>query len=755
MGEPDFADILAVSQKNLRDYVDVILRRGWVAAIVFVFVVLITVAYTLTRTPLYTSVASLEIEENSSKIKDKDSVYGQPQYDQFKGYLATQLEILKSKSLAETLVTRMNLLEHPEFNAKNWITTVLSWFSMSLPGPPESNSKKWVSTVSSWFSADMDVGTSPAPKDAKKRRIADQLLRRITVKPVKQSNLIQISVDATNPRLASNILQNHIGLYLEQNLEKRRQESLQTAVWLKEELGSVDKRLRDSQVAFLDFIVDHGIVDSKDGALAQVLSLVNKTMEGHVKSQEAQAKVEAMDQQTVQEGAGLLLPKEVNNEYLGKLKQDLAMMESEYTQMRGLYATNYPKLIMLDKKIRFLRQRIATIEKNLVSSALDMARKEEMLIRGSLDSAKKEASRVRSLEAQYASLKKDVDTNTEFQSILLKEYKQMDIRARTISNDIRIVDSPSVPHKQSWPKTHLFLLIGCVVGLVVGTVSAFVAEQLDDTVQSPREIDVNFKAKRLGSVPHIEKLAGRGNPTVTTPYEFLAYDHPKTAISDAIRNIQASIFLSNPASPVQCMIVTSASPSEGKTLVAASIATVLTSGPAKKVLIADADLRKGRLHKVFGNGNSRVGLSDFLTDRSIRFSNVIQSHRIRGLFYMPAGSIPRDPVLLLQSERMKRVIEKLRNVFDYIVIDCPPILGLPDVPMICNKADGVILVAKQGHVGRHELQEAMDVLSSVAGSKLLGIVMNMAHAPGWYGYTSRYGSRSDYGYHHKYYSRTA
>ena len=192
----------------------------------------------------------------------------------------------------------------------------------------------------------------------------------------------------------------------------------------------MDKKLREAQVALLDFVVDYGILDSKDGGLAQVLNLVNKTMEGHVKSQEARARMQAMDQQNVQEEAALMLPKEVNNEYLGKLKQELAMMESESTQMRGVYSSNYPKLLMLDKKIKFLREKITAIEKNVVSSALDMAKKEEQLLKGSFDQAKKEAERVRSLEAQYASLRKDVDTGTEFQKILLKEYKQMDIRAR-------------------------------------------------------------------------------------------------------------------------------------------------------------------------------------------------------------------------------------------------------------------------------------------------------------------------------------
>ena len=187
---------------------------------------------------------------------------------------------------------------------------------------------------------------------------------------------------------------------------------------------------------------------------------------------------------------------------------------------------------------------------------------------------------------------------------------------------------------------------------------------------------------------------------------------------------------------------------------ATSISTVLTADRTKKVVIVDADLRRPRIHKLFGNGNPKLGLSSFLSDTSVTVSDLIHPHRIPGLFYIPAGSVLDDPFLLLQSERMDRAIEELREVFDYIIIDSPPILRLPDVPVICNKTDGVVVVARQGHVGRHELKDAMDRLTAVSGCRLLGVVMNMAYAPGWTGYSTRYGSRH-YGYYHKYYSRPA
>jgi len=562
-------------------------------------------------------------------------------------------------------------------------------------------------------------------------------------------------MDATSPQKAATLLQNYIGIYLENNLEKRRTESLQAAGWLQEELKSVEKKLRTAQVDLLDFVVDHGIVDSKEGGLAQVINILNKKMEGHIKSEEARAKVQALEDQTASDES-ILLPKDIaNNEYIGKLKQELALMESEYTQMRGLYSPNYPKLRMLEKKIKFLTERISTMEKNLVSSALSSAKKEEKILEGSYESGKREVARVRSLEAEYSNLKKEVETNTEFQKILLKEYKQMDIRARTITNDIKTVDRPSIPVSPSWPRKKLFLLIGALIGLTAGITGAFVIERLDNTLQTPREIDVDFSVNRLGIVPDVAKLPSSHQLIESgSPYEFLAFTAPKSPLSDAIRNIQASIFLANPGHATKCLAFSSATPAEGKTLIAVSMATVLTSGKNKRVVIVDADLRRPRLHKVFGEQEPGYGLSSVFNGNGPGFDALIRTEaKVPGLSYVTSGPIPDDPALILQSDRASEFFTYLKESFDYVIIDCPPILGMADTPTICLQADGLIMVARQGHVGRDELKEAMKVITSAKACPILGVVMNMAYAPGASRYAYRYASRYYYSsYYQKSYS---
>jgi capsular exopolysaccharide synthesis family protein len=291
---------------------------------------------------------------------------------------------------------------------------------------------------------------------------------------------------------------------------------------------------------------------------------------------------------------------------------------------------------------------------------------------------------------------------------------------------------------------------------VVGGISAaFVMERLDNTVQTPEEIERDFKVRRLGIVPDLDDLKKlQGTELTATPYEFIAHGRPKSPMSDAIRNIQTSIFLSNAHRPVRCMVVSSPNPSQGKTLISVSIATVLCSGD-KKVVIIDADMRKPRIHTVFGHRDPGRGLSTLLGSKSSQVSHALRTHSIKGLFYITAGQGVSDHLPLLQSKNMTKLVDHLKRTFDYIIFDSPPILGFSDTPILCTYADGLIMVAKQGHVGRDELREAINETSSVNGCEILGVVLNKAHAPGAYGYGYRYGFRFGSGYYHgnyKYYS---
>jgi len=189
--------------------------------------------------------------------------------------------------------------------------------------------------------------------------------------------------------------------------------------------------------------------------------------------------------------------------------------------------------------------------------------------------------------------------------------------------------------------------------------------------------------------------------------------------------------------------VSSALPLEGKTLIAIGMGTV-TASEHKNVLIVDGDLRRPRLHHVFNGKGADAGLSDLITGRCTELKDAVRQSHVPGLYYMTAGTITDNPVALLKTMRIKQILDACKKVFDMVIVDAPPVLGLVDARILGSYCDGLILVARAGHTSLEIVRQAKDAVFQ-GQSRLLGIVLNMAaRRDGSYSY---YNSR--YYYHRK------
>jgi capsular exopolysaccharide synthesis family protein len=728
-GYGDFDQGMGESEKSFRDYLDIVLSRIRLVLLIFLSATLISAAYTFTRTPLYTSEAVIEPEAAQGATGGDKTLY-----DKSVGNIANQLEIFSSsRSLAEAFKMRITFEEFPELKSRktSWRDGLVG--RIPFVGSLFPETAEPVQAVNGMASPKLNVPVRTSAKSSKK------------------SGLITVSMTAENPRLAQKMLDAYLDVYLNRNLENRRAESLEAADWLKKELDEVNEKLIESQTNLVSFTIDHGIVDSRDGGIGQVMSIVNRTMEKRIRSQENQDQLSMLEKEAQGQGATEHLPSSGKSEYIGKLKGDIAIMESEYTQMTAVYSENYPKLVLMKKKIKFLKDRILTMERDSISAAKQFAEKEQQAVQQSLQAASKEASRVQVLEAQYLTLKKEVDTSLEFQKMLLKEYKQMHIKARTIGNNLRMIDTPTLPVAPSWPKTALFMLIGCLVGLVGGIAAAFVANAFDDTIKHHSELEKDLGLRKLGVVPDMTRAAHLHNlDEESTDFEFVAHDKPKSPMSDAIRNVQTSIMLSNMDDSVRSLCVSSSVPGEGKTTIALSLATVLTVAGTRRVVLVDADMRKPRVHKALGLTEPGPGLADLLNGLKAPLDDVLHPHRIPGFFYITAGQIPQDPISLISGDKMQLLMDELHERFDYIVVDCPPILGFSDTPIISTYVNGLVLVVEPGKVMKGQVKDAVSSILSVDNGRILGVVINKADMGTAYGYKYRYGGYLRYGLYGRY-----
>jgi len=284
------------------------------------------------------------------------------------------------------------------------------------------------------------------------------------------------------------------------------------------------------------------------------------------------------------------------------------------------------------------------------------------------------------------------------------------------------------PTSPDHPKIKLNLALAVIVGAMLGLGLAFLAENLDDRVRSPEELEARVGVPALGYVPFVDEWEG-------APAEYLAtINEPASSAAEAYRTLRTNLRFMSMGTPLGALLVTSAIASEGKTTTAANLAVAYAQGGARTVLIA-GDLRRPGAHKLFGLTNSR-GLLNVL-DPTYPIQDALQPTKVANLLFLAGGGIPPNPTEILASARFGKVLEALRGVADIVIIDAPPVLGLGDAGAVASKVDGVLLVVDAKSAARKPLAHAADQIRK-AGGKIIGTVVNAVEAKEGYGYYYQY-----------------
>jgi len=712
--EPQEPALLFPKARPVSYYFDVLKRRRTLVTIVSVTIFFVAAVYTLTATPFYRSTGVLEFKSADPK-KGADILEEVSEETQFRRYYATQQELLKMGASLEPLIAAMDLEKSPEFSVK----------------------KSLWSRIVGVFSNDTETTRADRIKS-----LVKQLEGRVQVKPVRNSNLISVSMEAKQPLFASEMLKKYFDIFLERNIQKRRQESIDSRDWLKKELAETEKQLARAESRLMEFTSKHGIIATEDGKIQNLMEGHDKTVEGAVRSGEKRVRVESVKRANGSTETLSVLPGDIKAEYLDKLKQELAMMEAEYAQQQGFYSTTSPKMIMLNRKIQALRKQVSQMESQTVATALDSAKKEEEYLKSALKDAKDEAMRITSLSGDYMLLRKQVETSRYLYNELLKRIKEMDIKASATVNNISVAEPPSVPSSPVRPKKSLYLLLGLCAAVGGGIFAAMFAESMDKTLRTTEDSQRLLGLPSLGVLPDLKRLGRIGeNGSDSRINELVAFGCPASPMSDAVKNVKTSLLLLTAQRPPKVVLVSSAVPGEGKTLLTISLASVLTLDKQTRVLIVDADLRRPRVHQVFEGENAHLGLSSLLDGGPPGLTRAIRQSSVPNLSYVPAGPIPQDPMILLESRRMPEIISEFKAEFDFIFIDCPPLLGLPDTRLLSTFADAIVIVARQGRPEIKDLQACLEFVPAQARSKIVGLVLNGADpklSGGYGGYYSYY-----------------
>jgi capsular exopolysaccharide synthesis family protein len=384
-----------------------------------------------------------------------------------------------------------------------------------------------------------------------------------------------------------------------------------------------------------------------------------------------------------------------------------------------------------------------------VDSHLSAVKRQEAGLSSLFEAAKRRALDLNLLEVDYNRLRRSRDNSEKLYSLLLERTKESDLASMMQVNNLRVVDRPLQPQRPIRPRIPLNVSLGILAGLALGAAAAMGRELLDRTIKTPDDAEHELGLAFLGLLPEAHSVKGartysrartrRREGPVTNP-ELMVHELPTSGVAEAARAIRTNLMFMAPDKPFRTLLVTSPAPSEGKTTVATSIAIAMAQA-GQRVALVDCDLRRPRLHRVFGK-TTEIGVTTALLEGADA-SAVAFETGVPRLWVVPSGPLPPNPAELFHSDRFRVFMRQLSEHFDRVIIDSPPVVTVTDAAVLSTLTDGVVLVVRAFTTAKDLARHGVRALQDVGGN-VVGVVLNAVNF-----------DRHEYKYAYNYYRRDA
>jgi len=706
-------------QIDLRDYLRVLMKRRWTIFTIFMIVVLAVAVHTFTATPLYQATSRVVIEKENPNVVSIQEVMAVDATGS--DYYQTQYKIIESRAVARDVINRLDLKNSPEF----------------FPPPKEdllSNIRRWINdTIAYWrewlkelLRTEADRPGAGAGDDAldPDSRLVSRFIGRITVSPIRNSRLVDVSVEAADPKLAARMVNELVRSYIDMNLETKLQAAKDAVKWLAERIEEERKKVESAENALLRYKEEHSIItdfsSDTEKITAEKLAQLN-TQLVDAESRRVEAETRYRQALALEDNPAMLdsIPEVLKNNLIGDIKKMEVDLYNTMSELSKKYGKNHPRMVAIESELKELQTRKQQEAKRVVSSLrneyqLAVAREESL--KRALAEQKSQTLDLNKKAIQYGVLKRQAESSRQMFELLMKRFKETTLAEEMKTGNIRIIDRAEVPLSPIKPKKRLNLLLGMVVGLTLGVGLAFFLEYLDNTIKLPEEVKSYLHIPYLGPIPAFSTDGDFDG----IPPDLVTLHSPKSTASESFRGIRTGILFASVDSAPQVIMVSSSGPSEGKTSCASNLAiTMAQSG--SRVILLDCDMRRPRVHHMF-DVRREAGISSFLVG-SNDLSEVVRTTPVKNLEVIPCGPIPPNPSEILGSNKMRQLIDVLRTEYNHVIIDTPPITAVTDSVVLGPMVDGVLMVIRAGATPKQVVQNGLAQLQTV-NAHILGAVLN-------------------------------
>lgn len=714
---------------QLTDYLHVIRRHKWILITFFVVTVGLVSLGTLRQTPIYRATTSILIEKEPPQvIKTQEVVALGNVGDDYVKYYNTQIKILQSRDITEKALARMG---GPE---------------VLFPEPEKESSRRFQSAPSTVTDSQaIDSPTVEKPVIIDSSEYANRLVALLIIEPVRDSRLVKLSADHPNSTLSALIANTVAQVFVEENLARKLRATGEAQVWLLQQSQEAEGRLQASENALENYRRNTGMVSLEQSQDIVVERLKELSTAYTVAQNERIQALAAYNQlkNLPRDDLNALesLPAVVDSSLIQTLKLDYINLESQYQKLLDKYTPKHPEMVRLSAQINSLKSKIfSEIDKIAQKYRMDYesSLEREKELKNQLAQQEKSALGLSGKAVNYNILKRTTDTNRELYQMLLTRAKETGLTEEIKGNNISILDQAQVPIKPIKPRTLLNILLSVMVGLVAGSGLTFFAEYMDKSIKTIAEIKEELQIPLLGTVPNIKLHDNIQRDTV------VLQKHLHHGGSESFRMLRTNLLLTSPDNPLKSILITSPGAGEGKTLIVSNLA-IIFSQTGSRVLIIDSDFRKPQFHKIFDLPGKK-GLSEYLVGAAT-LGEIIQATQVENLSLIVCGKIPPNPAEILSSKKMLEFSRLIKDRFDYVFYDSPPISPVADAIILsASVTDGTVLVVRAGRTPKEMVKHSRDVLKE-ARANLTGVVFNdLSPTTGYYSYY--------YSYYHSNYPKT-
>ena len=705
---------------DLRHSWNIINSRKWSIIGLALAAGLLTTLVVFAMTPIYRASATLLIESQAANVVSIQEVYGLDSGNE--DYLATQIAIMGGRPIAEAVVDGLGLVEQPEFR-------------------PEQQPRLIDFDWRSWLPFKMQKGAGPSPQNERERAV-DAYLRKLSIEPVHNTQLVRVQFDSADPNLAARIADAHAKAYIDSMLDARADATKSAAEWLAARVDSLRKDLQASEASLQAYREQEQIVDVsglKALPAAEISNLSSRLLEARQELASAQIAYQQVTPAAGQAEDLLGVPALLADEGMRKARETQASAQQAVAELEKRYGPSNPKMIAAQSELAQATGNLNNQAQNVIESIrkrYEAAKSAEAAIEAALNRAGQQYQQLGRKESKLETLQRAVDTNRQLYELFFKRLSETSATGDLATARANIVAPAVVPRVPVKPDKRLIVSAAVLLTLLCGVGVAFLLASLDNTVKSSRDVEEKLKRPLLGLVPLLKGNALRAASTIGKHGETREID-PRFA--EVMRTIRTAISLDNLDRPHKIILITSTVGGEGKSIVAVNLAVAFAHG--ETTLLMDADMRRPSIGKMLGLPRDVPGLSELLTNNA-RLAECVIDTSVKNLDVISTGFIPPDPLHLMSSSRMPSALKVLAHNYSRIVIDCPPILPVSDAALISKHADCVLYVVKSDATAVPQIRNGLGLLERV-NAPIMGIVLTQydvrkAEKYGDHGYVTSY-----------------